>query len=291
MSVLLGNLATGQGFSASRLSGVKFMRSTEHVPPSPITYEPSIVFIAQGKKRGRLGDQRFVYDPNNYLVMSAPVPFECETFGTSEEPLLGLSISVTPVIVAELLVQLESAPHHAVQKPHAIESAPTDDALSDAAIRLLKCLDSADDTNILGPQIIREIVYRVLTGPSGANLRGLASPQSHFGQITRALNVIHTNYAGTHDIETLASQAGMSVSTFHTHFKNVTASSPLQYIKTIRLHKARMLMVHHGLGASAAAIKVGYESASQFSREFKRHFGGTPAEIASQLRSSLTRFA
>ena len=291
MASLLADLATGQGFSGSRIAGVKFMRSDRHVPPTPVTYEPSIVIVAQGRKAGRLGEKTFVYDANNYLVLTAPLPFECETFGTPENPLLGLSIAVTPALVAELLVQIEAAPTDADARPQAIESALVDAALSDAAVRLLECLHSADDARILGPQILREITYRVLTGPLGANLRGLAAPQSHFGQITRVLNRLHADYARNHDVETLAREAGMSVSTFHAHFKNVTASSPLQYLKTIRLHKARMLMVHDGLGAAGAALQVGYESASQFSREFKRHFGGAPAEVASRLRASLMRFA
>lgn len=291
MAALLADLASGHGFSGSRLPGVKFMRSTKHVPPTPVTYEPCIVIIAQGRKAGRLGAKTFVYDANNYLVLTAPLPFECETFGTPENPLLGLSVAVTPALVAELLVQIESAPADADARPQAIESTPLDNALSDAAVRLLECLRSADEARILGPQIIREITYRVLTGPLGANLRGLAAPQTHFGQITRVLNRIHADYARNHDVETLAREAGMSVSTFHAHFKNVTASSPLQYLKTVRLHKARMLMVHDGLGAAAAALRVGYESASQFSREFKRHFGGAPAEVASRLRASLMRFA
>lgn len=291
MVSLLTDLAAGHGFSASRLPGVKFMRSTEHVAASPITYEPCIVIVAQGRKSGRLGDKTFVYDANNYLVLAVPLPFECETFGTPENPLLGLSIPVTPALVAELLVQIEAAPADAGIRPQAIESAPLDAALGDAAVRLLECLHSADDARILGPQIIREITYRVLTGPLGANLRALAAPQSHFGQISRVLNRIHTDYTRTYDMETLAREAGMSISTFHAHFKSVTASSPLQYLKTIRLHKARMLMVHDGLSAAGAALQVGYESASQFSREFKRHFGGAPAEIATQLRASLMRFA
>lgn len=291
MASLLADLATGQGFSGSRIAGVKFMRSDRHVPPTPVTYEPSIVIVAQGRKAGRLGEKTFVYDANHYLVLTAPLPFECETFGTPENPLLGLSIAVTPALVAELLVQIEAAPSGVDARPQAIEHALVDAALSDAAVRLLECLHSADDARILGPQIIREITYRVLTGPLGANLRGLAAPQSHFGQITRVLNRLHADYARNHDVETLAREAGMSVSTFHAHFKSVTASSPLQYLKTIRLHKARMLMVHDGLGAAGAALQVGYESASQFSREFKRHFGGAPVEVASRLRASLMRFA
>lgn len=291
MASLLSELARGNGFSASRLPGVKFMRATEHVPASPITYEPSIVIIAQGRKTGRLGGKTFVYDANNYLVLAVPLPFECETFGTQKNPLLGVSIAVTPALVAELLVQIETASADVGARPQAIESAPLDEALGDAAVRLLECLHSPDDARILGPQIMREITYRVLTGPLGANLRARAAPHSHFGQISRVLNRIHADYARAFDMETLAREAGMSVSTFHAHFKNVTASSPLQYLKTIRLHKARMLMVHDGLSAAGAALQVGYESASQFSREFKRHFGGAPAAVAAELRASLMRFA
>lgn len=291
MVSLLSELAQGEGFSASRLAGVKFMRSNRHTPATPIAYDPSIVIIAQGQKIGHCGDKTFVYDPNNYLVLAVPMPFECETLGTPDAPVLGLSVLVTPALVAELLVQIESTPVNGRADPQAIEAAPLDEALSNAAVRLLESLRSSDDARILGPQIVREITYRVLLGPLGANLRALAAPHSHFGQISRVLNRIHTDFARTYDMETLAREAGMSVSTFHTHFKAVTACSPLQYLKTIRLHKARMLMVHDGASAANAASLVGYESASQFSREFKRLFGDAPAAVAAQLRASLMRLA
>lgn len=291
MVSLLSELAKGEGFSPSRIAGVKFMRSTRHIPPSPIAYDPSIVIIAQGRKTGRIGGKSFLYDSNNYLVLAVPLPFECETFGRPEEPLLGLSVGVTPALVAELLVKIESLPFRGHPSPQAIEATRLDESLSNAAVRLLECLGSTDDARILGPQIIREITYRVLLGPLGANLQAIAAPHSHFGQISRVLQRIHTDFARAFDMETLAREAGMSVSTFHTHFKTVTSSPPLQYLKTIRLHKARMLMVHDGASAASAASLVGYESASQFSREFKRFFGGAPAAIAAQLRAELVRFA
>jgi AraC-like DNA-binding protein len=291
MVSLLSELAVGEGFSPSRLSGVKFMRSSRHVPAGPIAYNPSIVIIAQGRKIGSIGGKTFVYDPNNYLVLAVPLPFECETRGAPDAPLLGLSVGVAPAVVAELLVQIEGLPSDSDARPQAIEAAALDPALSDAAVRLLETLRSSDDARILGTQIVREIIYRVLLGPLGANLRALAAPHSHFGQISRVLNRIHTDFARTFDMETLAREAGMSVSTFHTHFKSVTSSSPLQYLKTIRLHKARLLMVHDGASAAHAASQVGYESASQFSREFKRLFGDAPAAVAHQLRASLTRLA
>lgn len=288
---LLGELARGEGFSPSRLPGVKFMRSTRHVPRSPIAYEPSIVIIGQGRKSGHLGGRTFVYDANNYLVLSVPLPFECETEGSPENPLLGVSVGVTPGLVSELALQLGDAAVSRDSRPQGIQSAGLDTALADAAVRLLECLRSDGDAKILGPLIVREITYRVLLGELGHNLHALAAPHTHFGQISRVLNRIHADYARAHDIPELAREAGMSLSTFHEHFKAVTASSPLQYVKNVRLHKARMLMVHEGLTAATAALSVGYESASQFSREFKRFFGAAPAAAAAQLRSTLTRFA
>jgi AraC-like DNA-binding protein len=291
MSALLKDLAQGQGFSRSRLPGVRFMRSTQHVPRSPIAYEPSIVIVAQGRKSGYLGDRRFVYDANNYLVLTVPMPFECETFGTPELPFLGLSVGITPALVTELLLQLEHAPAVAGEAPRAIEATLLDDGLGGAAVRLLECLHSANDARILGPQIVREIAYRVLQGKLGVNLRALAAPHSHFGQISRIVNRIHSDCAQPFDMETLAREAGMSVSTFHAHFKTVTSSSPLQYIKAVRLHKARLLMVHERASAAEAAGQVGYESASQFSREFRRFFGESPAAEAARVRDSLISLA
>lgn len=288
---LLSELAQGEGFSPSRLPGVKFMRSTRHFPRTQVAYEPGIVIIAQGRKSGYLGGQTFVYDANNYLVLAVPMPFECETEGKPEEPMLGVAVGVTPGVVAELLMTIESLQPTNGVRPQAIQAAPLDDALSNAIVRLLECLRLADDARILGPQIVREITYRVLLGELGGNLRALAAPHSHFGQISRVLHRIHAEYARTLDMASLAREAGMSVSTFHAHFKAVTSSSPLQYLKTVRLHKARMLMVHEGANASSAALRVGYESASQFSREFKRFFGDGPAAVASQLRKALMRLA
>ncbi|GEP45954.1 AraC family transcriptional regulator [Brevifollis gellanilyticus] len=287
---LLADQVRGQGFSPSRLAGVKFMRSTMEVPRTQVSYEPSIVIVAQGRKSGYLAGKKFVYDANHFLVLAMPLPFECETEGSEDEPLLGLSIGVTPALVAELLMHVEQPPLNSAS-PQAIQSSELDDRLGDAATRLVECLRHADDARILGPQIVREITYRVLNGPLGHNLRALAAPHSHFGQIGRVMTKLNTDYARTHDLPTLASEAGMSVSTFHAHFKSVTSFSPLQYLKNVRLHKARMLMVHEGINASSAAMEVGYESASQFSREFKRLFGDSPANVAQQLRKTLIRLS
>lgn len=285
---LLSQLAAKEGFSDSMLEGVRFMRSTQRIPRRPVVYEPGIVIIAQGRKRGYLGGRIYTYDAKNYLVLSVPLPFECETEGTPDKPLLGLSVSADPATVAELLMEMDDVPLQPVAAPRAIYATPLNDGLCDAATRLLECLRSRSDARILGPQIVREITYRVLRGEQGGALRAVAARHSHFGQIHKALRRIHTDYSGSIDIETLARESGMSVSAFHHNFKAVTSSSPLQYLKTIRLHKARMLMVNEGLGAGSAAGRVGYESPSQFSREFKRLFGSTPGEEAERWRGAMT---
>jgi AraC-like DNA-binding protein len=161
------------------------------------------------------------------------------------------------------------------------------DALIDAVIRLLECLRSPMDSRILGPRIVRGIIYRVLCGERGGALRAMANGHSHFNQIAKVLKRIHLAYPNSLAIGTLAGEANMSVSNFHHNFKAVTAVSPLQYVKSIRLHKARIVMVRDGLNANSAAGMVGYESASQFSREFKRLFGNSPLDEASRMRATV----
>ena len=284
---LLGDLTTQEGFTPSLLPGVKFMRSCVPIIRSKVSYDPSIVIVAQGRKRGFLGDHVFTYDANHYLVLSVPLPFECETLPSPDGPLLGISIGVSPTEVAELMLEMQRSQPIPMGKPEAIRSTPLDDRLYDAVVRLVEALASPDDARILGPQCVREILYRVLCGEEGGTLRALAAPHTHFGQISRALHRIHNDYATPIDMTTLASEAGMSLSTFHSHFKAVTSSPPLQYLKTIRLHKARLLMVNQGETASSACRLVGYESASQFNREFKRFFGDTPAAVAEEMRRNL----
>jgi AraC-like DNA-binding protein len=285
---LLSRLSVGEGITPSRLEGVSFMRSSRGAPRHPVVYEPGIFIIAQGRKRGFLGGQVYTYDAHNYLVLSVPLPFECEVEASRDEPLLGLSVRIEPGTIAELLLEMDDLPSAPVALPRGIFATPLNDVLCDSATRLLECLASPVEARILGPQIVREITYRVLRGEQGDALRAVAARHSHFGQISRALRRMHADYSGALDVETLARESGMSVSAFHHNFKAVTSSSPLQYLKAIRLHKARMLMVHEGLGAGVAAGRVGYESPSQFSREFKRFFGSPPADEAARVRVSLS---
>lgn len=288
---LLNELVQGEGFLPSRLPGVNFMRSTRYISRSPIVYQPGIFVVAQGRKTGYLGERKIIYDPDRYLVLSVPLPFECETEGSPEAPLLAISIGVTRASIAELLLQMGDAQLTNGAPALAMQSTKLDESLRDAVIRLLENLGSDDDARILGPQIVREITYLVLRGRLGATLRAVAAPDSHFGQISRVLNRMHTDFARSYDMTQLAREVGMSVSAFHARFKSVTASSPLQYLKSVRLHKALLLMVHEGASASTAATRVGYESASQFSREFKQRFGNGPATVAADLRRAMVTLA
>lgn len=288
MTELLNILAAGEGTRPSILDGVKLIRSDRSLPRMPVLYEPSIVIVGQGRKRGYLGDQVYTYDPHNYLVLSVPMPFECETEVGPHGPLLAVSVGVDIAVLGELLMKMDRR----LLSPDAngvygMYSTPLDFALSEATVRLLECLLSPVDAQVLGPQIMREITYRVLCGEQGNSLRALIALNGRLGQIQRALERMHASYAQTLDIEGLAHEAGMSVSAFHHNFKAITANSPLQYLKSIRLHKARMLMVQEGIGAGIAANRVGYESTSQFSREFKRFFGATPLEETAQVRTML----
>ncbi len=180
-------------------------------------------------------------------------------------------------MLIEMLVELDDAKDE-IAVPRGIYATPLTTELSDAVIRLLECLRSDSDSRMLGRQTVREIIYRVLRGEQGGALRALASRNDQFVRIARVLRHIHEDPARPLSTDAMAKMAGMSISTFHSNFKSVTATSPLQYVKTIRLHRARLLMVQAHQNASTAAAAVGYESASQFGREFKRFFGASPGE-------------
>jgi AraC-like DNA-binding protein len=283
LTSLLNSLATRVGIHAAAVEGVTLLRAEESYPRVPVLYEPSIVIVGQGRKRGFLGDQMYVYDAHNYLVLSVPLPFECETEASPEKPMLAVSIRVDLGVLAELLMRMDQ-PANAELMPQGIYSTKLDTKLTETVVRLLECLSDPVEARILGPPIIREITYRVLRGEQGGALRAAAAMHSRFGQVNRALQRIHTEYDRDWSVEALAEKAGMSPSAFHQNFKAVTSTSPLQYLKTIRLHKARLLMVHEGVRAGVAAERVGYESQSQFSREFKRLFGASPVEEADRHR-------
>ncbi|ADW00330.1 putative DNA-binding transcriptional regulator [Yersinia pestis biovar Medievalis str. Harbin 35] len=285
MADKIARLAQGDGLTPSTVSGVKILYSTVHQPRTPVMYTPSVVIIFQGHKVGYLGSKVFQYDPKNYLILSVPLPFECETFASPEIPLAGISIQVDSQMLQDLMMtmgddELEKPPGNT----SGVNSAPLTEEMLCATERLLDVMSIARDARVLGPQIVREILYYVLCGSCGGALQALVNRHGHFNQITKTLRRIENHFADNLSVEQLAAEVNMSVSAFHHNFKAVTNTSPLQYLKSYRLHRARMMMLHDGLKASTVAIKVGYESASQFSREFKRYFGHTPSEGVAKQR-------
>ena len=285
MKALLKELTTGEGLRPTILDGVQLSRADRDVPRRPVLYEPSIFVVASGRKTGYIGDRRVVYDQNNYLVLSVPLPFECETETGNGEPLLGISVRMEMSLIGELAIKMDvRRKQEAAAADGCIRATPLDAGMSDAIVRLLECLRSPMDAAVLGAGITREVAYRTLCGPQGDALFAMLARNGPLAQIHAVLHRMHTRYTEPLNATRIAEEVGMSVSAFHHNFKAVTASSPLQYLKSVRLHKARMLMMHDGLGAATAADRVGYESASQFSREFKRFFGSRPMEESKRLQ-------
>lgn len=284
---LLSALTPTEGFTLTALDGVKLMRWNRAIPRSPVFYEPSIVFVCQGRKVGYLGGEVYQYNPQQFLILSVPLPFESETIASAEEPLLAISIRINLSMVSELLLSVAHDAPMNINGKSGISSTPLDKQLSNAVVRLLECLQSKVEASVLGQSIIREIHYRILQSSQASAILAAHSTHNNMGKISKALRLIHAEYANELNVDTLAAVSAMSVPSFHAAFRDVTATSPIQYLKKTRLHKARLLMVQDGINATLAATKVGYESASQFSREFKRMFGKSPMEEVSAVRSAL----
>ena len=263
--------------------GVQFFWVAERVPRAPLLYSAGIVVIGQGHKIGYLGDRTFRYDEDTYLVVGVPTPFECETHPSADGPLLGLRIDIDVAALHGLVASLGGRlnPGGSAAVPYGLEPARMDEAMLEATVRLLRCMRDPLDARVLGKGIVDEIVYRVLRGEHGRVLYFLTQHHTPYAAVARALDRIHSDYRESLSVEDLATENAMSVSAFHRAFKRVTGDSPLQYLKKIRLEKARGLLVVQDMRVNAVAFEVGYESPSQFSREFKRYFRVPPSEAHS----------
>ncbi|WP_432413228.1 AraC family transcriptional regulator [Pantoea allii] len=278
-------LAIQEGYNLTALPDVRILRANRPLARTPVLYDPGIVFVFQGSKRGYFGKKTYLYDEQHYLAVSVPVPFTMETDASAEHPLLAVYIHLDFQLAAELMLQIEqygALPPSAA--PESMISSQMDDTIKTAVWRVLEVLDNPTEAAILGPARMRELYFRVLTGAQGNAMRAALVLQGQFGKIGKALRRIHATYAEPVTLTELAKETGMSVPTFHHHFKAITSMPPMQYVKSVRLHQARMLMVRKKLTAAAASYAVGYESPPQFNREFKRLFGLPPAEEVKRMQ-------
>lgn len=265
------------------IEGLLLRRYEAPTLPASYLHEPSVCLVAQGAKRVLLGEDEYVYDAQHYLITSVGLPVVAQVLEASREtPFLGLMLKLDLRTVAQLMVDSNLPPAQQASRGMAVSEVSVE--LLGAFQRLIGLLGQPGDIPILAPLVQREIHYRLLVGEQGQRLRQIASAGSHSQQIARAIDWLKGNYTQQIRIDELASLAGMSASTFHHHFRAVTAMSPLQFQKWLRLHEARRLMLAEQADAATAAFQVGYESPSQFSREYTRLFGAPPLRDIKKLQ-------
>lgn len=282
-------LLSFEGTMETIIPGVYFHRATKSSPRQPLIYNSGIIIVGQGHKIIHFPEHQIKYGAGDYLVLGVPVPLECEAFTDNDLPVMGIAIDINPAMLHKLVNQIMqhkplSASSSSAQIG-AVQSATLDTAMELVTHRLLAVLNNPIEADIFGEDIVKELVYRVLCGPQGHTLIGLAMHDGHYARIARTLSTMHSSYANQITVEGLAEDVNMSVSSFHRAFRQVTFESPLQYLKKVRLAKAKELITTSGSKANEAALKVGYTSPSQFSREFKRHFNKTPSEMLIQLHN------
>jgi len=271
---------------ATEIPGLTLHRRTAPTAPCSATYEPGVTVIAQGRKRVDLGRSTFIYGESRYLLTAVDLPIVSQIMEASEAmPCLAMSLKLEMPVIRELLSREEMhAPEVPLDSPAMATGEATVEFLS-ACCRLLDLLNTPRDIPFLSGLIQREIVYRILQGPEGARLRAIATLGDQSHRTAKAIAWIKANYAKPLRVDDLAQVAGMGLSTLHNHFRALTAMSPLQYQKQLRLQAARGRMLVDGLDAASAAFEVGYESASQFNREYRRLFGQPPMRDVRTLRA------
>jgi AraC-like DNA-binding protein len=266
------------GIRDTAVPGLLLARQPVPTDPLTLVVDPSLCIVAQGAKEVYLAGEVYRYDPAHSLLVSVDLPISARVVeATPTRPCLAVRIPLNPSVVGELLADCPDDPPGG-PSARGLDVSPVDPQLLDAVARLVALLDSPKTIGPLAPLILREITYRVLIGPQGVRLRQIAAAGAPAQQIARAIRWMRDHFADSLRGESLARQAQMSLSGFHQHFKAVTGMSPLQYQKRLRLQEARRLMRDEGLDAGEAAFRVGYESPSQFSREYRRLFGSGPRQ-------------
>ncbi|MGR4865219.1 AraC family transcriptional regulator N-terminal domain-containing protein [Caulobacter sp. LARHSG274] len=270
-----------EGAWPAPVPGLTLFLTSAPTEPMPVVYQPLLCLIVTGAKHTVLGDRIFRYDAGKFLTVSVDLPVSGQVV---EGPYAALSVALDPAKIARLILE---AP--ALAAPVASTALQVNEAgpeLLDAILRLLRLLDRPADIPVLAPMLEREVLWRLLQGPSGAMVRQIGLAESRLSQVNRAIQWLQANFAAPMQVEDLARLAGMSPASFHRHFKAVTAMSPLQYQKQLRLQAARTLLLSQPGDVAGAGFSVGYDSASQFSREYARLFGAPPGRDAARLRAS-----
>lgn len=283
----IARLLGGQDELHAPIPGLMLVR--RHRADSPTSYmcEPSLAVIVQGSKQVILGDETFVYDESRFLLTAASLPTIAQVLRASPEtPYLSILLRFDLAAARQMIAQIDMADANTPACGAGMSTGSATVELLDALRRLLHLLDTPADILVLGELIQREVLYRVLTSPAGARLRQIARLGTQGNRITRAIDWLREHYVEPLRIEMLADTCGMGVSTLHHHFRQVTAMSPLQFQKHLRLHEARRLMLTEDLDAGSASLRVGYESASQFNREYRRLFSAPPLRDVKTLRLS-----
>ncbi len=283
LSAIIARHAPATGMYGTPVRCLSLFRADQPTLPIPSVYEASLCLITQGAKRVSIGDTSLVYDASRYLVVSVDLPLTGHIIEASaDQPYLCCKIDLDLRALADLLVAQGGAVGAGPAPVLAVY--PSDPDLVDAACRLVKLIEQPGSIATLAPLIEREILYRLLTGPHGATLRNLAAADSHLNQVSRAIAAIRGKFRDQISVREIAAAAGMSDSSLHAHFKAVTRMTPLEYQKQLRLQEARRMMLAEGASAGTAGYAVGYESPSQFSREYRRLFGAPPRQDVERLQ-------
>ncbi|KAF1048181.1 MAG: Virulence regulon transcriptional activator VirF [Herbaspirillum frisingense] len=274
---LLAALAPQEGYNPTSLAELRVLRADRPLPRMPVLQGPGILLVAQGRKRDYIAEDAAESDVGHYRLLTVPLPFFCEIEASEDKPLLAAHLRLDGKLVNELLRETEQRSVE-LPAPRARIQVDLDAHMSASLQRLLEVAGDVTETRVLGRSLLREIFFRTLSGAQGGAWRAALSGKGRFGDVARTIRLMISRHMQPLTVARMAREAGMSVPVFHVHFRHATGSSPLQYLKSVRLHRARMLMQRHGLSAVSASGQVGYESASQFNREFKRLFGLPPAE-------------
>ncbi|GGY98745.1 AraC family transcriptional regulator [Shewanella fodinae] len=280
---LMAALAPKSGTFATVIPGIRIFRADSYRSRRPMYYWQGIMIVGQGRKRLFIEDNVLEYNPQQPLVMTVPMPVECETFASADEPTLVMMVDIDAQQLSHVIHQLSQ--HYRLPVTQDMSRQPgvfltqNSELLNCCIERLLCALQSPLEAAVLGDGIVQELLFRILLSENAAPLYALASAHSRLARIDKALQFMHRHYSDTVEVEHLAELVNMSSSAFHRCFREVTASSPIQYLKKLRLNRARELLLQ-GARVKQAAAGVGYESAAQFSREFKRYFNQSPGNYA-----------